>query len=305
MDAVRIGTRKSELAMWQARWVQSRLQECYPAMRVELVPLDTQGDKKLDVPLPSVADKGFFTAEIEQDLYERRIDIAVHSLKDLPTELPEGLAVGAYCERADAHDAFLGKGGIAFADLPENACIGTSSLRRAAQLRRMRPDLVCVDIRGNLNTRWRKLQEDDRMAGIVLAAAGVLRLGWSDRISSLLPYDSMLPAPGQGIIAVECLVGRSDIEEVLSAVNHVPSERAARAERTFQACLEGGCQTPIGAIADCAGDVVKLDAGVFSLDGTQAVRVRVQGESAEDVGRLAAEQALRQGAKPLLAAIRG
>lgn len=304
MDVLKVGTRKSDLALWQTRWVQSRIEERCPGISVELVLMDTKGDINLEVPLPSVADKGFFTAEIERALFDRDIDIAVHSLKDLPTELPEGLVVGAYCERANAHDVFLGKGETGLFDLPPNARVGTSSLRRIAQIKHTRPDLNCVDLRGNLGTRWRKLQEDEDLAGIVLAAAGVERMGWADRITEVLPYETVLPAPGQGVVAVEHLGERQDVREVLQTINHVPSENAARAERAFLGALDGGCQTPIATIASYDSGRIDLEAAVFSLDGTTAVRVRTTGTEPEDVGRSAADKAKAEGADAILAAIR-
>ena len=226
----------------------------------------------------------------------------MHSLKDLPTELPEGFEIGAYCLRHDPRDAFLGKDGLVLADLPEGARIGTSSLRRAAQVYRVRPDVECVSIRGNLATRWRKLQEDEGMAGIILAVAGVERLGWSDRITEYLAPDVVMPAAGQGIIAVEVAAGRDDAAALVRAVNHAESERAARAERSFLAALEGGCQTPIGALAACTGDVVRLSGMVCSLDGGSMVRVERTGTQPERVGREAAEDALAQGAAGILPA---
>lgn len=301
MKALRIGSRKSALALWQARWVRDRLRGCFPDLPVDIVTMDTAGDRNLATPLPSIADKGFFTAEIEEALFSGGIDLAVHSLKDLPTELPCGLEIGAYCERADARDAFLGKGNVAFADLPEGAQVGTSSLRRVAQVKRLRPDVVCVDMRGNLNTRWRKLQESDALAGIILAAAGVDRLGWQDRVTGRFPCDEVIPAPGQGVIAVEIASAREEVRAIVRAVNHRPSEYAARAERAFLAALDGGCQTPLGAFATCEGDAVELEGIVLSLDGSCAVRARGAGTDPEEAGRRAAEQARARGADAILA----
>lgn len=302
MKRLVIGTRKSELALWQAKWVRERLIEAHPGLEVELAETDTAGDRDLATPLPLVDGKGVFTAEIEEGLLDGSIDLAVHSLKDLPTELPEGFEIGAYCMRHDPRDAFLGKDGLVLADLPEGARIGTSSLRRAAQVRRVRPDVECVSIRGNLATRWRKLQEDEGMAGIILAVAGVARLGWRDRITEYLTPDVVMPAAGQGVIAVEVAAGRDDAAALVRAVNHAESERAARAERSFLAALEGGCQTPIGALAVCTGDVVRLSGMVCSLDGSRMVRVERTGTQPERVGREAAEDAFAQGAADILPA---
>lgn len=302
MKRLVIGTRKSELALWQSTWVRDRLIEAHPGLEVELAETDTAGDRDLATPLPLVDGKGVFTAEIEEGLRDGSIDLAVHSLKDLPTVLPEGFEIGAYCMRHDPRDAFLGKDGLALADLPEGARIGTSSLRRAAQVHRVRPDVECESIRGNLATRWRKLHEDEGMAGIILAVAGVVRLGWRDRITEYLAPDVVMPAAGQGVIAVEVAAGREDVAALVRAVNHAESERAARAERSFLAALEGGCQTPIGALAVCTGDVIRLAGMVCSLDGSRMVRVERTGTQPERVGREAAEDAFAQGAADILPA---
>ena len=305
MKRLAIGTRRSELAVWQAQWVKDRLADARPDVEVELVPMDTAGDRDLSTPLPLVDGKGVFTAEIEQGLLDGSLDAAVHSLKDLPTALSDGFAISTYCQRHDPRDVFLGKEGLALAELPEGARVGTSSLRRAAQVKHMRPDVECVSIRGNLATRWRKLQEDEGMAGIVLAAAGVARLGWRDRITEYLAPDAVMPAAGQGVIAVETVADRADVREVLRVVNHEDSERAARAERAFLGALEGGCQTPIGALAVCVGRAIRFSGMVCSLDGARMIRVSRVGEDPEVVGREAAQEALSRGAAELLADLDG
>ncbi|WP_417134454.1 hydroxymethylbilane synthase [Rubneribacter badeniensis] len=301
MKRLVIGTRASELAVWQAQWVKDRLVEAYPDIEVELSPMDTAGDRDLSTPLPLVDGKGVFTAEIEEGLLDGTLDAAVHSLKDLPTALPDGFVISAYCQRHDPRDVFLGKGGCTLAELPEGARVGTSSLRRAAQVRHVRPDVECASIRGNLATRWRKLQEDEDMAGIVLAASGVARLGWRDRITEYLSPDVVMPAAGQGVIAVETAAGRADVAELVRVVNHEDSERAVRAERAFLAALEGGCQTPIGALAVCVGRAIRFSGAVCSLDGARMVRVSHVGEDPEAVGREAAREAFARGAVDLLA----
>lgn len=304
LETFRIGTRKSQLALWQAEFVKAELEKAYPHLQVELVTMDTEGDRKLEVSLSSVAGKGFFTAEIEERLYNGQIDIAVHSLKDLPTELPEGLEIGAYCVREDARDAFLSKDGVThLEDLPQGAKVGTSSLRRIAQLRRFRPDIECVEIRGNLNTRWCKLQETEDLAGIILAAAGVIRLGWQDRITHFFDSSNLLSAPGQGIVAVEAASNREDVREILSAINHKPTELKARAERGFLSALGGGCQTPIAALAEVSEEntTITLYGRVISLDAKACVNVEVSGNNPEEVGAEAARVALENGARDILA----
>ena len=300
MKSLRIGTRKSELALWQAEWVKARLVACHPSLQVDLVSMDTEGDRDLEKPLPLVDGKGVFTAEIESGLLDGSIDIAVHSLKDLPTVLPEGFEIAAYCMRQDPRDAFLGKGGLALAELPRGARIGTSSLRRAAQVHRLRPDIECANIRGNLATRWSKLQEDESMDGIILAAAGVIRLGWQDRITEYLPVHEMMPAAGQGVIAVEIAAYRADVAPIVQAVSDGDSECAARAERMFLKVLEGGCQVPIGALATCSDGVTTLEGMVCSLDGRTMIRVKRSGVVPEHVGHDAAHDALEQGAEAIL-----
>lgn len=303
MKRLVIGTRKSPLALWQTEWVKSLLIGQYPDLEIDLVTMDTEGDRDLEKPLPLVDGKGVFTAELESGLRDDSIDLAVHSLKDLPTELPEGLEIGAYCERHDPRDVFLGKRDLTLRDLPQGARIGTSSLRRAAQVNRFRPDVECVNIRGNLATRWRKLQEDESMSGIILAAAGVIRLGWQERITEYLSHDLVLPAAGQGVIAVEVASHRGEVAQIVQAVNHEESEREARAERSFLKALEGGCQVPIGALATCAGGVVSLEGMVCSLDGSRMVRVERTGTLPESVGQDAARDALEQGAAEILQSV--
>lgn len=233
MKTIRIGTRESKLAIWQAEWVKDSLTSIYPGIDCVLVPKKTKGDKIPDIPLPKIGDKGFFTEELEQALLTGEIDLAVHSLKDLPVELPQGLSIAAYGERHDPRDVFFGKEGLPLAELPAGSMIGTSSLRRQCQLKYQRADLNFCDLRGNLDTRWDKLQNSRDMAGIVLAAAGALRLGWQDRITEFLAEDVVLPAVGQGIIAIETASHRTEIRQILQPLNHRPSELAGRAERSF------------------------------------------------------------------------
>lgn len=302
-STVRIGTRDSQLALWQAEWVRGRLQEFYPEREFQLVPMKTKGDKILDVPLAKIGDKGLFTKELENGLLCGEIDLAVHSLKDLPTVLPEGLEIAAFCEREEPRDVFLSRDGTRLEDLPAGAIIGTSSLRRKAQLAAYRPDLQFTDLRGNLQTRWQKLQNSE-MAGIVLAAAGVKRLGWEERITQILPEQIMLSAVGQGSVAVEIATERDDIRELLSVLNHAETAKAVCAERTLMHALEGGCQVPIGALGRVQDGEIFLDAMVASLDGTKLLRASAQGTVAEDVGMEVAKRLLEQGAGEILADIR-
>lgn len=303
MKIIRIGTRDSQLAMWQAEWVCARLQELYPEQKFELVPMKTKGDKILDVPLAKIGDKGLFTKELEYGLLRSEIDMAVHSLKDLPTALPEGLEIAAFCEREEPRDVFLSKNGAKLEDLPEGAMVGTSSLRRKAQLQYFRKDLQFADLRGNLQTRWRKLEES-KMAGIILAAAGVKRLGWEERITEFLPEDIVLSAVGQGCIAVEISQEREDIRSLLTLLNHQVTAQAVLAERALMRELEGGCQVPIGALATVQENIIHLQAMVASLDGKRLLRASAEGKDSEGVGKDAANKLLALGAGDILAEIR-
>ncbi|AET66971.1 porphobilinogen deaminase [Desulfosporosinus orientis DSM 765] len=303
MKNIRIGTRDSQLAMWQAKWVQSQLTKLYPHLNFELVAMKTKGDKILDVPLSKIGDKGLFTKELELGLLNNELDMAVHSLKDMPTLLPPGLVISACCEREEPRDVFLSKNGVLLEDLPSGAIIGTSSLRRKSQLKHYRPDLKFMDLRGNLQTRWRKLQESE-MEGIILAAAGVKRLGWEERITQILPESIMLSAVGQGSIAIEIDEKRSDIADLLSLINHTPTEQAVRAERTMMRRLEGGCQVPIGALGQTVEGEIVLRGMVASLDGTRLIKADAKGSDPEAVGIEVANKLIELGATSILAEIR-
>jgi hydroxymethylbilane synthase len=300
---IRIGTRDSQLAMWQAEWVKSQLTNFYPHLQFELVPMKTKGDKILDVPLSKIGDKGLFTKELEQGLLSDELDMAVHSLKDMPTMLPIGLTISTFCEREEPRDVFLSRNGIPLQDLPTGAIIGTSSLRRKSQLKHYRPDLEFMDLRGNLQTRWKKLTESN-MDGIVLAAAGVKRLGWEDRITQILSEDLMLSAVGQGSIAIEIVERRTDIQELLSQLNHFETEQAVRAERALMRKLEGGCQVPIGALAQVVNGQVILRGMVASLDGVRLIKAEAIGTDPEAVGIEVANRLIALGATSILAEIR-
>ncbi len=290
-----IGSRGSPLALWQARWVESRLSEHGLACRIEII--RTTGDKITDVPLAKVGVKGLFTKEIEEALLGGQIDLAVHSLKDMPTELPAGLEIGAVPVREDARDAMVG---VRLADLKPGARIGTSSLRRSAQLRRLRPDLTIESIRGNVDTRLRKLDEG-QFDAIVMAAAGLKRLGWADRIAEILPPEVMCPAPGQGALAIETRIG----ETACASLEHGPSRAAVNAERAVLAALGGGCQVPIGAYAHIDGGTLFLAAVVISPDGSEFVHETGQGNpaDAQAIGGSVGAALLDHGAREILARV--
>ena len=287
-----IGSRGSQLALWQARWVQGRLATLGLDSRIEII--KTTGDRVTSVPLSSVGGKGLFTKEIEEALLARQVDLAVHSLKDLPTEIPAGLRITAIPEREDPRDAMVGR---RLADLPESAKVGTSSLRRSAQLRRLRPDLAVESVRGNVDTRLRKLDEG-QYESIVLAAAGLTRLGWANRIAEVLPPEVMCPAVGQGALAIETRIG----ENACRPLDHAGTRAAVTAERALLRSLGGGCLTPIGAHARVEGQRLHLRAIVISTDGTQSVRDQAEGpvDEAERIGGQLGERMIEHGAESIL-----
>jgi hydroxymethylbilane synthase len=291
-----IASRGSQLALWQARWVAARLSELGRESRIEII--KTTGDKITDVPLAKVGTKGLFTKEIEEALLEGRADLAVHSLKDLPTELPDGLVLAAIPEREDPRDAILGK---RLDDLPSGAKVGTSSLRRAAQLRRLRPDLVVESVRGNLDTRVRKLEEGQYDA-VVLAAAGLKRLGWAEKIAENLPASVMCSAVGQGALAIETTAGGRGC---CAELDHAPTRAAVTAERGVLAALGGGCQVPIGAHATVSDGQVHLVGVVISPDGREYVRAESDGavDDADRIGRELGAELLHRGARVILEAV--
>lgn len=296
-----IGSRGSQLALWQARWVQARLETLGEECHIEII--HTTGDKITGVALSKVGTKGLFTKEIEEALLARSIDLAVHSLKDMPTDLPRGLTLAAIPEREDPRDALIGR---RLTELPARARVGTSSLRRAAQLRSLRPDLEIENIRGNLDTRLRKLDEG-RYDAIVLASAGLRRLGWADRISEMLDPDVMCPAVGQGALAVETRDDNGRAFEVARRLDHADSRTAVTAERAVLASLGGGCQVPIGGYATVDSEHVHLRAIVVSPDGLEIVRKNITGPrgDAAALGRALGEQLLSEGGKQILEAVYG
>ena len=293
-----IASRGSQLALWQARWVAAQLSAAGNECRIEII--KTTGDKITDVPLAMVGTKGLFTKEIEEALLDRRADLAVHSLKDLPTELPEGLVLAAVPEREDARDAVVG---VPLADLPAGAKVGTSSLRRAAQLRKLRPDLTVESVRGNLDTRLRKLDEG-RYHAIMLAAAGLKRLGWGGRIAQILEPEQMCPAVGQGALALETRAEGAGFN-ACARLDHPATHAAVMAERGVLGALGGGCQVPIGAYATVAAGRLRLLAIVASPDGSELVRAEAQGAvaEAEALGRKLGAELLERGARRILEAV--
>ncbi|MBI5471142.1 MAG: hydroxymethylbilane synthase [Ignavibacteriae bacterium] len=311
-ERIIIGSRGSDLAMWQAHWVQAQLQKRFPGLDVSIEVIKTKGDKILDSPLSKIGDKGLFTREIEAALLTKQIDLAVHSLKDLPTQLPSGLMIGAISEREDVRDVFIPhprNNVVSLKGQPQGAKIATGSLRRKCQLLNLRPDLEIIDIRGNLNTRMKKLEESD-WSGMMLARAGVVRLGWQDRIGDTLDAEVILPAVGQGALGIEIRVDDNRIARIVKSLHHYATAQAALAERALLRRLEGGCQVPIGTYGRVASednqDVLRLDAIVGSLDGKTIVRGKIHGSvsSAEELGTRLAETLIKSGADRILESIR-
>jgi hydroxymethylbilane synthase len=296
-----IGTRGSQLALWQAEWVRRALRERFGGTEVELLVIKTQGDKILDVPLAQVGGKGLFVKEIEEALLDGRVDVAVHSMKDLPAEIPAGLAVGAVPEREIATDAFIARDGRGLRETPSGGAVGTGSLRRAAQLRHLRPDLQIVPLRGNLDTRLRKL-DTENLAAVVLAAAGVNRLGLAQRITEHLPPDVMLPAVGQGALCIEIRERDARIRSMVAALDHPATRTAVDGERAFLRRLEGGCQVPIAGYGSVVRGHLTLTGLVADPDGGTVIKHRLEGaaEDAEGIGRELAEILLSRGAQEIL-----
>lgn len=304
---LRIASRGSELALWQARAVAEALRAVVPEREVEIRIIRTTGDRIQDVPLARIGDRGLFTKEIDAALLSGEADLAVHSLKDVPTRLPEGLRIAAISRREDPRDVLLCRSGVAsrLQDLPADARVGTSSLRRRAQLRALRPDMEVVDLRGNLNTRLAKLDAGEYDV-IVLAAAGVIRLGWGERVSEYLEPDRWLPAVGQGALAVVARLEDRQMHMQLLALHDTDTAVCTAAERSLLHALEGGCQVPIGALAHVEQDRVVLDGLIADLDGSVVLRERETGstEDPQRVGERLAERLLRLGGDSILAEIR-
>ena len=301
---LRIGTRASLLAVTQSTWVKSQIEQAHPQVRVELVKITTKGDRILDVPLAKVGGKGLFVKEIEDALLAGEVDLAVHSMKDVPTELPEGLFIGIVPARETPRDAFLSNHCPSVAALPDGARVGTSSLRRKSQLAAVRPDLAILDLRGNLDTRLRKLDEGQYDA-IILAGAGLNRLGLQGRITVELDPAVMLPAIGQGALGIELRRDDAELLEQLQFLHDPRTATAVAAERAFLLRLEGGCQVPIGAHAEVDGATVRLTGLIASVDGSQLLRDTLTAPAAEAaaLGTRLAETLLARGGKAILDAV--
>lgn len=299
-----IGTRQSLLALWQSNYIAARLREQYPECEVVLKKIVTKGDRILDVPLAKIGGKGLFTKEIEQELLDGTVDLAVHSLKDMPTVLPEGLCLTAITSRANVGDAFVSNKYNSFAELPEGAVVGTSSLRRKAQLLAARSDLQIVDLRGNVDTRLRKLDEG-RMDAIILAAAGLERLGYGERIKEVIPANVCLPAVGQGALAIESREADADVRQMLAFLNDEDTKYATDAERAFLGLLEGGCQVPIGVHADVENGNIRVEAIIAELDGSKILRDVINGKASDavELGKELGKKMLAEGGQEILASI--
>lgn len=301
MADIRIGTRASALAMWQANWVKERLEQEHEGIAVKIVGIKTKGDKILDAPLAKVGGKGLFVKEIENAITDGRVDIAVHSMKDVPTELPEGLDIAVISEREDPRDAFIARKVKNFAELPRGAVVGTSSLRRQTQVLNRRPDLKVVTLRGNVQTRLKKLH-DENMDGIILAASGIKRMGMEDVVTEYFSVEDSLPAVGQGALGIEAKTGDVKTRSLIEFLNHPETRASVEAERAFLARLEGGCQVPIAAHAVMKGERITLEGLVGAIDGSVIYRDSMSSHVCEHtaLGEKLAEELLRRGAKAIL-----
>ncbi|MEX0963243.1 MAG: hydroxymethylbilane synthase [Pseudohongiellaceae bacterium] len=303
---LRIATRKSPLALWQANYVKTALERVHTDLKVELLAISTRGDKMLDTPLAKIGGKALFVKELEHAMLDDKADIAVHSMKDVPMEFPEGLGLAVICEREDPADAFVSNNYASLADLPEGATVGTSSFRRQCQVRELRGDLKIADLRGNVGTRLSKLDAGEFDA-IILAAAGLKRLQLNDRIRESLSFEDCLPAGGQGAVGIECRSQDIETLKLLDCLHDADSASRVVAERAVNARLNGGCQVPIACFAELDGEQLYLRALVGNLDGTRVIRSEIRGDrhQAEQLGLTVAEDLLSQGAEAILSALRG
>lgn len=301
-----IASRESALAMWQAKHIQARLQTLYPNCDVQILGMTTTGDQVLDKPLASIGGKGLFIKELENALLDGRADFAVHSMKDVPMNMPEGFALVATCERENPHDAFVSNDYDALADLPNGSIVGTSSLRRQSQIQARFPKLKIESLRGNVQTRLRKLDEG-QYAAIILAAAGLIRLELGGRIRNFISADDSIPAVGQGALGIEIKSDRTDLISVLAPLNHTDTEQCVEAERGFSRALAGSCTVPLGAYATKQGSTVSITGFVASVDGTKMLRQSATGDSsnAEKIGQSLADKLIRLGADKILAELDG
>jgi hydroxymethylbilane synthase len=304
MKTLKIATRQSPLALWQAEHIRARLEAMHADLTVELVTFVTQGDKILDTPLAKIGGKGLFVKELEAALMDGRADLAVHSMKDVPMALPEGLSLAVICEREDPLDAFVSNHYASFADLPQGAKVGTSSLRRKCQILKARPDLEIIDLRGNVGTRLSKL-DDGQYDAIILASAGLRRLGLAERIRHTIQPDVSLPAVGQGALGLECRSQDQAVLDLILPLMHAETNVCVRAERAFNAYLEGGCQVPIAGYATLQNGQLQIEGRVGSVDGQTILKAVQFGapEQAEMLGEELAKALLAQGAGELLKAL--
>jgi hydroxymethylbilane synthase len=301
IKTLKIGTRGSPLALRQTTWVKEALTGSYPHLEIEMVAIKTTGDKVLDVPLATIGGKGLFVKEIEEALLGNRIDLAVHSMKDLPGELPEGLTIGAVPIREDARDVLISRDGRLLKEIPGQSRIGTSSLRRQAQLLRYRPDLEMIPLRGNLDSRIKKI-ESEGLAGIILAAAGLNRMGYQDKISQYLDLNICLPAVGQGALALEIREGDQGVQDLIRPLHHDPTALCARAERAFLNRLQGGCQVPIAGHARIEEGRIIFQGLIADLKGRTILQDQIQGtlSDPEGLGTRLAERLLNRGGREIL-----
>jgi len=301
LNRIRVGSRESTLALWQTNWVIERLSRSNPGLQFEVVHIKTEGDKMPDAPLAKIGGRGVFVKELESALLDGRIDIAVHSLKDMPSLTPESLAIAAVTEREDARDVLVSRGKMPLSDLPFGAKVGTSSVRRAAQMKYLRPDVQILELRGNLETRLRKAEGGDYDA-VILAAAGIKRLGLEDRIAEHLPTEQFLPAVGQGALAVEIRADEGEIQSIVVPVTHRPTQLAVLAERSFLRVVGGGCSAPVAAYGRLEGNRLILDGMIASLDGQIMIKDRLEGEPARAIslGEEMAGRLLERGGRDIL-----
>ncbi len=305
-QTLKIATRKSALALWQAEYVKARLEHYHPDLIVELLPMVTKGDIILDSPLSKVGGKGLFVKELEVAMLEGKADIAVHSMKDVPVDFPDGLGLHVICEREDPRDAFVSNHIASFEQLPQGAIVGTSSLRRQCQIKAMRPDLDVRDLRGNVNTRLAKL-DDGQYDAIILAAAGLIRLEMAERIRQYIEPEIMLPANGQGAVGIECRTDDERVKALLAPLEHSETRHRVLAERAMNRALQGGCQVPIGSYATMDGETLYLRGLVGAIDGSRILEAEISGgvNDAEALGEQLAQQLLDLGADTILKQVYG